>query len=663
MADRVLPFERLQHREAPAGRRAAGHRGSGRVLLHAIRSLIAAAVVAGTVVLGSAGAASAADGSIAHVEPTADGLQILVSVPADADVELDGVTVTINEADADAVAVPADTSTLVQRTAVLAIDTSRSMRGPRFAAAKEAALAYIDAVPDDVSVGIVSFAGEVTSSLLPTQDRDTAREVIDELSLSKQTRLYDGILAAAAMAGDQGQRSLLVLSDGADTSATPVDDVTKAISEAGLLVDVVALEQGGGPNLTALEQLAEAGNGRVISADSDALAETFSAEADVLATQVLVTAQVPASESGTQGTIEVTIPSSAGDITASAYTTIQGEIVPEAVVTDRGWSPPDWVMYAGVGAVGLGLVALLVMLVPSAPGPVGVVDRVASYTQSTGAGNEVEAKAEGSEPLAQAKEAAAEVLRRNQSLDARITHRLEGAGSDLKSSEWLLLHITIMVVAGAVGLLLGQGNLVIGFIFLGLGIIGPWFYLGFRRSRRRKAFNAALPDTLQLMSGSLAAGLSLTQSVDTIVREGIEPVASEFKRVLVETRLGVPLEVALEGVAERFESKDFEWVVMAINIQRQVGGNLAELLDTVAATMREREYLRRQVNSLSAEGRLSAIVLSVLPPGFLIYLLVAQRDYVMPLFTDIRGLVMLVSATLWLLVGVFWMSKLVKVEV
>ena len=202
-----------------------------------------------------------------------------------------------------------------------------------------------------------------------------------------------------------------------------------------------------------------------------------------------------------------------------------------------------------------------------------------------------------------------------------------------------------------------------GIIFLALGAIGPWFYLGFRRTRRLKKFNAALPDTLQLMSGSLAAGLSLTQSVDTIVREGSEPVASEFKRVLVETRLGVPLEISLEGVAERFESKDFEWVVMAINIQRQVGGNLAELLDTVAATMREREYLRRQVASLSAEGRLSAWVLSVLPPGFLLYLLLAQRDYVMPLFTDVRGLVMLGGATAWLLIGIFWMSKLVKVEV
>jgi tight adherence protein B len=165
------------------------------------------------------------------------------------------------------------------------------------------------------------------------------------------------------------------------------------------------------------------------------------------------------------------------------------------------------------------------------------------------------------------------------------------------------------------------------------------------------------------MSGSLAAGLSLAQSVDTIVREGVDPIASDFKRVLIEARLGVPLEDALEGVSLRFESKDFEWAVMAIKIQRQVGGNLAELLSTVAATMREREYVRRQVAALAAEGKLSAYVLGGLPPVFLLYLLLTQREFVMPLFTDPRGWVMLGFAAIWLGIGVFWMSKLIKVEV
>ncbi len=168
---------------------------------------------------------------------------------------------------------------------------------------------------------------------------------------------------------------------------------------------------------------------------------------------------------------------------------------------------------------------------------------------------------------------------------------------------------------------------------------------------------------MQLISGSLSAGLSLAQSIDTVVRDGTEVIATEFKRVLVEVRLGVPLEDALDGVASRYESKDFEWVVMAIRIQRQVGGNLGELLDTVAGTMREREYIRRQVSALAAEGKLSAVVLAALPPVFMAYLFFSQRDYVMVLFTDPRGIMILVGSVLWLSIGVFWMSKLVKVEV
>ena len=213
------------------------------------------------------------------------------------------------------------------------------------------------------------------------------------------------------------------------------------------------------------------------------------------------------------------------------------------------------------------------------------------------------------------------------------------------------------------GLLIGAGNIVLGLLFIALGAVGPWLFLGLRRSSRRKKFNDTLPDTLQLISGALSAGLSLNQAVDTVVREAGEPMSSEFKRVLVETRLGVDLEDALEGVAQRFDSKDFAWVVMAIKIQRQVGGNLAELLDTVSATMRERAYLRRQVAALAAEGKLSAFVLGGLPPVFMLYLFTTNREYVSVLFNDPRGIIMLIGATVWLAIGAFWMSKLVKVEI
>ncbi|HET9417682.1 MAG TPA: type II secretion system F family protein [Candidatus Limnocylindria bacterium] len=612
--------------------------------------------------------ASAADGTIAHVEGSDEGLQILVSVPPEAAIDLGGVEVSVDGQAADADAVLADTDTRIRRTSVLAIDTSESMAGARFDAAKSAALAFIDSVPDDVFVGIVTFDARVTEALAPTTDRDNAREVIDSLSLNRDTLLYDGVVSAIDLAGTEGQRSVLVLSDGADTSTTTIRSVTEAIETSEALVDVVALEQDA-DQIGPLQRLAEAGGGQVISADSEALSTAFSAEAAVLSSQVLVTAQIPTEVLASQATVEVMLPSSTGDVTASAYTTIraQGEAAPNDLTLpgppEEGWTAPDWALYAGIGVFGLGLMIGLVMLVPAKAKTLSAADRIITYTGASGSDDGDRPGKPDEDMLATAKQAMAGVLERNRGLDARITHRLEGAGSELKSSEWLLLHAAVFIGSGALGVLIGQGDPVIGIVFFLVGAVGPWVYLAIRRSRRRKAFHASLPDTLQLISGSLAAGLSLAQSMDTVVREGSEPVSSEFRRVLVETRLGVPLDDALDGVAERFESKDFEWVVMAIRIQRQVGGNLAELLDTVAATMRERQYIRRQVNALAAEGKLSAIVISALPPCFLVYLSLTQRSYVEPLFTDIRGIVMLGGALLWLLVGVFWMRKLVNIEV
>jgi tight adherence protein B len=326
----------------------------------------------------------------------------------------------------------------------------------------------------------------------------------------------------------------------------------------------------------------------------------------------------------------------------------------------------SWAMWGGLVALCLGLVVLLIAAVPGNR-ELTAEERVVQYAARAGSGAPasapVAAPRADESALKSATSAADTVLKRSQSLEQRIQQRLEGAGSALRPAEWLLIHVAIFVLLSVVGLLLGGGSLILGLIFMAVGALGPWMYLGHRKKRRKKKFERGLPDTLQLMSGSLAAGLSLAQSVDTIVREGSEPITSEFKRVLVETRLGLSLETALQGVADRFQSEDFDWVVMAINIQRQVGGNLAELLDTVANTMREREYIRRQVAALAAEGKLSAMVLGGLPPAFLLYLLLANRDYVMVLFTRPLGIAMLCGGALILGVGVFWMSRIVKVEV
>jgi tight adherence protein B len=633
-------------------------------------SALAGLTLAGLIFTGSS-AQAADEATIGHVEMTDDGLKILVSVPAGSEVDLQGVKVSVDGKSVPATASPAADDNAIKRTTILAIDTSKSMKGERFAAAQIAAKTFLDTVPDDVYVGITTFAGEVTEALPPTLDRDEARDTLNGLELSKETRLYDGVITAVAMAGADGQRTLVVLSDGADTSKTPLADVTSAISDAEILVDVVALDRTG-KGLEPLQKIAEAGSGELISADPAALQEAFSSEADALARQVLVIAELPDSVTATEGNIEVTLPSGDTKLTASAFVPLRAAAPkPDdsnlSVATGGRFdlTLPPWAMYAGVGLLGASMIVIFVNLLPAKKSAeMSPDERVSKYTSMTTGIQQPGAEVSDREAaLNQAKDAAAQMLGHNQSLEARISARLEAAGSGLKAPEWLLVHVGIMASAAMLGMLISKGNLILGFIFTALGFFLPWMFLGFKKNRRLKAFNSSLPDTLQLMAGSLQAGLSLAQSVDTIVREGAEPIASEFRRVIIETRLGVTLEDALEGITERFESKDFAWVVMAIKIQRQVGGNLAELLNTVAGTIREREYMRRQVAALAAEGKLSAYVLGGLPPAFLTYLLLVNRDYVMPMFTDPKGWVMLGGGALLLSVGIFWMSRLIKVEV
>ena len=137
----------------------------------------------------------------------------------------------------------------------------------------------------------------------------------------------------------------------------------------------------------------------------------------------------------------------------------------------------------------------------------------------------------------------------------------------------------------------------------------------------------------------------------------------ELRRVTVESRLGRPLEEALDDAAERLDSTDFSWTVMAIRIQREVGGNLSELLQTVATTMTDRTRLKREIDALTAEGKISAIVLGLLPVGLGGAIFVLNRAYITVLFTELVGQVMLVGATVMALLGFAWMKKIIKIRI
>jgi tight adherence protein B len=401
--------------------------------------------------------------------------------------------------------------------------------------------------------------------------------------------------------------------------------------------------------------------------DDQELREVFSNEARILANQVLITVAIPKDTTKSEGTLAVQVAAEGVTYSDAAFVSIPPSVTRQRKVTSDALRPvassavSSTVMLGGLLGIGLGLLGLvLATFGRRGKSDVSLESRIAPYT-GKGATQRLSKPPQGAK--AQAVDLANRALASNRSFEARLGSRLEGAGVSLKPAEWLLLHAAITIGFAAVVFLLTAGDGLLSAVALVAGVALPWMYLGRKRSKRLKSFNAQLPATLQLMAGSLQAGLSLSQGMDTIVREGADPVAGEFRRALVETRLGVQVEEALGSVAERMGSDDFRWTVMAVRIQRDVGGNLAELMLNVAATMREREYLRRQVKSLSAEGKFSAYILLSMPPAILLYEVVSNRAYVQPMLSTPLGWVMLAAMGLLMGLGSFMMMRLIKLEV
>jgi tight adherence protein B len=181
-------------------------------------------------------------------------------------------------------------------------------------------------------------------------------------------------------------------------------------------------------------------------------------------------------------------------------------------------------------------------------------------------------------------------------------------------------------------------------------------------SRRRRRFVAGLPDLMRLLAGTLRAGFPLSQAVASASAELDGPMGEEMRRVARESSLGRPLPDALVSLGDRMGSEDIAWVGMAIEIQQQSGGNLADVLDQVARSVTDRQRLDREVRALTAEGRLSAIVLGILPPALAVVIAVVNPAYVSVLFTTPNGRAMSVAAVVGMVAGFVWMSRIVQVD-
>lgn len=606
----------------------------------------------------------------------ADGaVELIVNVTGEARppvLEADGFQVTENGDAVEGVAV----EPLLERAdsdvgATLLLDVSGSMAGEPMTATRRAAADLVrQLTTEGITVGLISFGDEVVELSPHTDDTGALVDLIGQMEPGGETPLYDGVVAGAEQLADvDGQRNLIVFSDGGDTSSSAsLHQAIGAAQGADAPIVAVAFETEELDD-DALDEMAASTDGRVLTAaQSDAIAGLFDEVAADLASQYVLTYT---SDLADPQELDVRVGVATGDAEADITFTVPNPREPAEAgppeVTTRAPSPPGILAGPAALVVGLGAAFVAVLLVlgilftsPRSRGDRVLGEQLARYLE---AGD----RRAGRSGLVAShfRERAMAMLESSsmpEGIDERLSLRLEQAAWPLRNGEFLALTVLAGLGTGvATGLVF---NWLGGFLLALIAAAVPWLILETRRSRRRDAFLQQLPDTLQLLAGSLRAGYAVLQAIDSVAKEAPSPTAEELQRVVTEARLGMPIEDALEAMGVRIGSDEFRWVVLAINIQREVGGNLAELLDTVAETLREREALRRQIKVLSAEGRLSAVILIALPIVLTIYLVLVRPTYIATLVTSGPfGWLMVIGASVLMGVGVLWIRKMVQIEV
>ncbi|MCD5341626.1 type II secretion system F family protein [Arthrobacter sp. AK04] len=236
--------------------------------------------------------------------------------------------------------------------------------------------------------------------------------------------------------------------------------------------------------------------------------------------------------------------------------------------------------------------------------------------------------------------------------------KLERAGLKTQPADFLLMMGAGALAGSVFGFLLG--GLFFAVLMIAVVPAGMLAYLSVLTSRRKSKFDEQLPDTLQMLTGSMRAGHSLLRAIDASARETDAPISEELSRIVNETRIGRDLGESMMEVSARTGSEDFAWISQAIEIHREVGGDLAEVLDHVNETIRDRNQIRRQVKALSAEGRMSAGVLMGLPVVVFLALIVINDQYATTFTSTVPGFLMLGTAAVMLTAGGFWLSRLIK---
>lgn len=561
---------------------------------------------------------------------------------------------------------------------VLAIDTSAATEGETLEAAQAAAVAFIENMRPQDLVAVIGFGEEVDVFTGFTGNQTALKFAVAQLEAAGPTRLYDGVVRAAdlygAVGGDNTLESNLIVLVGSadDASEATLEEALAAVEDQSLTVYGVALSATEF-DTSGIEALA--GNRFIEAPDLGELATLYSDIQRSLDNRVVLS--FTASE---QAPRDVTFEVRYQQATASQVVTVPGfQINPRSTTT----LPPTYTVAApeagGEASPSPGTLRLISVLTMAAA--IALLVGIVGFGRSTdGVSQRLSqlsarrfrpgARGDGEEasgllarlPFLTRFATQAEEVAESQGLLQPIANMLEQANILWRPGEVVTAAAAIAAVAS---ILIGifQSSLLAGALSFVVLILGIAVSLRFVASREKSKFVNQMPGTLGLIATSLRSGQSFLQALESVASEAPEPTAREYQRAVAEVRLGRPIGAAIRAIADRMDSEDFGWVVMATDIQREVGGNLAEVLDIVADTMMQRNRLRREVKALSAEGRISAIVLGGLPVFIFLFLFTSNRSYLEPLIERTAGWIMIGIAVGSMLTAFVWLRKIVNIEV
>jgi tight adherence protein B len=545
---------------------------------------------------------------------------------------------------------------------VLALDTSDSVHGAPLQAAVAAAQAFVSSLPSAVPVGLITFSDQVRVLNPITTDHSAVLQALAHVSdTQKGTALYDAISLAAGLVSGTAQHNLILLTDGTDFGSThDIASAEDAATGARMAVFSFGL-QGHATNFPALEQISHDTGGAFLPATTADLSQLYTDLSAKLARQYVVLYR-STSPAGVQ--VSITVETPIGSDTSFV-------LIPRAVPPPvPGRAPSRW-NFSGtealVSTLALCFAALFLLLVMS----MGARGRASRDRELARRMSLSQSGIESSDPTVRPDHpiwipepvvAVAQRLAEVSGISASLDRKLERAGLPVRPGE-ILAGSALAAMFGALlgGILLRSA--IFAPVFAVPAAAVPFLWLNRRVTKRINRLDAQLPDVLMILASSLRAGHSFLQALDSVAKEIGDPASPEFTRVVAEIRLGRKFEDAMNGMAERIGTEEFKWAVMAVNVQHEVGGNLAEILDILAETVRERQVVRRQVKVLAAEGVLSMRILTVLPFLLVAYIVKVNPSYMRLLWTTRLGWVMIAAASILMAIGTLWARRVVKIDV